>query len=178
MQFLSRTKRPLIASFSVNDRVQYHEVLSICSFIADLYLKGKIDTVEVLHQRFINTLTYTPVLQRVLPMNGFYDVFNQMLKSANIEPQQFQRDPRGLIFEPDIEQIIDFIARIFLKYNLHQVLLEAKASEHSARMIAMKNATDNAESLSRELKLEYNKARQCAITNEIVELAAASMENH
>jgi F-type H+-transporting ATPase subunit gamma len=177
MQFLSRTKRPLLASFSVNDRVQYHEVLGICDLISKLYLEGEVDSVEVLYQKFINTLTYTPSLQRMLPMEGFHDVFNQMLKSADLEPEHFQRDIRGLLFEPDIPRIIDHIAKIFLKYNLHQVLLEAKASEHSARMVAMKNATDNAESLSQELKLEYNKARQYAITNEIMELASSAMEN-
>ncbi|MDR1591053.1 MAG: ATP synthase F1 subunit gamma [Puniceicoccales bacterium] len=176
MQFLSRTKRPLLASFSVNDRVQYHEVLGICDLISKLYLEGEIDSVEISYQKFINTLTYTPSLQRMLPMEGFHDVFNQMLKSADLKPEHFERDIRGLLFEPDVPQIIDHIAKIFLKYNLHQVLLEAKASEHSARMVAMKNAMDNAESLSQELKLEYNKARQCAITNEIIELAASATE--
>ena len=68
--------------------------------------------------------------------------------------------------------------RIFLKYNLHQVFLEAKASEHSARMVAMKNATDNAKSLSQELKLEYNKARQYSITSEIIELSVAASSNN
>ncbi|MDR2812326.1 MAG: ATP synthase F1 subunit gamma [Puniceicoccales bacterium] len=177
MQFLSRNSYPLLASFSINDRVQYHEVLGICELISKLYLEGEIDGVEVLYPKFVNTLTYVPSLQRMLPMEGFHDVFNQMLKSVDLEPGHFQRDTRGLLFEPDVPQIIDHIAQIFLKYNLHQVLLEAKASEHSARMVAMKSATDNAESLSQELKLEYNKARQYAITNEIIELAASAMEN-
>jgi F-type H+-transporting ATPase subunit gamma len=100
-----------------------------------------------------------------------------MHKSVDLEPEHFRRDIRGMLFEPDVPQIIDHIAKIFLKYNLHQVLLEAKASEHSARMVAMKNATDNAESLSQELKLEYNKARQYAITNEIMELATSVTES-
>ncbi|MDR2806962.1 MAG: ATP synthase F1 subunit gamma [Puniceicoccales bacterium] len=176
MQFLSRTQCSLLASFSVNDRVQYHEVLGICDFVAQLYLEGKVSTVEILYQKFINTLTYTSSLQRLLPMSGFFDVFNQMLSTAHIEPECFRRDVRGLLFEPDLKQIIDHIAKIFLKYNLHQVLLEAKASEHSARMVAMKNATDNAASLSQRLKLEYNKARQYAITSEIIELAASTVE--
>jgi F-type H+-transporting ATPase subunit gamma len=177
MQLLSRRKRTLLASFSVNDRVQYHDVLGICDLVAKLYLDGEVDVVEVLYQKFGNTLTYLPSLQRVLPMDGFHDVFNQMLKSAKLETEHFRRDPRGLLWEPHVKQIIDHIAKIFLKYNLHQVLLEAKASEHSARMVAMKSATDNAESLSQALKLEYNKARQYAITNEIIELAVATAEN-
>ncbi|MDR3317305.1 MAG: ATP synthase F1 subunit gamma [Puniceicoccales bacterium] len=178
MQFLTRAKCPLLASFSINDRVQYHEVMGICDFIGRLYTDGEVDIVEVLYQKFINTMTYLPSLQKLLPMHGFHDVFNQMLAMANIELEDFRRDSRELLFEPDVEQIIDHIAKIFLKYNLHQVFLEAKASEHSARMIAMKNATDNAEMLSHELKLEYNKARQYAITSEIIELAASATENN
>jgi F-type H+-transporting ATPase subunit gamma len=115
MQFLSQSKRSLIASFSINDRVQYHEVLGICELISKLYLEGEIDGVEILFQKFINTLTYRPFLQRVLPMGGFYDVFNQMLKSANLGREYFQRDPRGLLFEPDVKRIIDHIGRIFFE---------------------------------------------------------------
>ena len=178
MQFLSRTKRPLLASFSINDRVQYHEVLGICDFIAKLYIDGEIDVVEVLYQKFINTLSYMPKLQKILPMTGFYEEFEAMLNAARVEQEKFKGDPRELMFEPDLKQIIDHIAKIFLKYNLHQVLLEAKASEHSARMVAMKNATDSAETIAQELKLEYNKARQCAITSEIIELAAAAIESN
>jgi F-type H+-transporting ATPase subunit gamma len=114
----------------------------------------------------------------MLHIERFHDFFNQMLKSADLEPEHCQRDIRGLLFEPDILQIIDPIAKIFLKYNLHQALLKAKASEHSARMVAMKNATDNAESLSQELKSEYNKARQYLITNEILELATSVTEGN
>jgi F-type H+-transporting ATPase subunit gamma len=177
MQFLSRMKRSLIASFSVNDRVQYHEVLGICDLVAKLYVSGEIDEVEVLYQKFINTLSYAPTIQKILPMSGFYEEFEAMLTAAKMEREKFKGDGRELMFEPDLDRIIDHIAKIFLKYNLHQVLLEAKASEHSARMVAMKNATDSAEVLSQELKLEYNKARQYAITNEIIELAASALES-
>jgi F-type H+-transporting ATPase subunit gamma len=178
MQFLSRSRRPLLASFSVNDRVQYHEVLGICDLVSKGYIEGEIDEVEVLYQKFINTLQYMPTLQKILPMNGFYEEFEAMLGAARVERGAFERDDRELMFEPGVCQIIGHIAKIFLKYNLHQVLLEAKASEHSARMVAMKNATDSAEALSQSLKLEYNKARQYAITNEIIELATAAIENN
>lgn len=177
MQFLSRGGYDLLASFSVNDRVQYHEVLSVCDYVGKLFTEGEIDTVEVLYQRFVNTLHYVPLLQKLLPMNGFYEEIQKILKSARAHSTSFDRDERPLLFEPSVQALIDHIAGIFLKYNLHQVLLEAKASEQSARMVAMKNATDNAEALSQLLKLEYNKARQYAITNEIVELSAAAHEN-
>jgi F-type H+-transporting ATPase subunit gamma len=178
MQFLGRTGRRLLASFSVNDRVQYHEVLGICDLVSKHYIEGEIDGVEVLYQKFVNTMSYMPTLQKILPMNGFYEEFEAMLGAAKVRREAFERDDRELMFEPGVRPIIDHIAKIFLKYNLHQVLLEAKASEHSARMIAMKNATDSAENLSQSLKLEYNKARQYAITSEIIELAAAAIESH
>jgi F-type H+-transporting ATPase subunit gamma len=178
MQFLSRTRRHLLASFSVNDRVQYHEIQSICDLISKCYVEGEIDEVEVLYQKFINTLSYVPTIQKILPMNGFYEEFETMLATAKLKREAFERDGRELMFEPGVSQIVDHIAKIFLKYNLHQVLLEAKASEHSARMVAMKNATDSAETLSQSLKLEYNKARQYAITNEIVELSTAALESN
>ena len=170
MQFLSRGKYNLIASFSVNDRVQYHELTGICDFVGKLYLDKEVDSVEVLFQHFVNTLHYIPSFQKILPM--VTGTFPSVENVTTIKP--IKQDPRPLIFEPSKSQIIDHIARIFLKYDLHQVMLEAKASEQSARMIAMKNATDNAEALSQELKLDYNKARQYAITNEIIELAAAA----
>lgn len=176
LQFLSRNGYNLIASFSINDKVQYHEILGISELIGQKFLAGEIDTVAVLYQRFVNTLKYVPVLQKILPMRDFYEEFSAMLQAAQLENSAPSFDPRPLIFEPDIVKIVDHIAGIFLKYNLHQVLLEAKASEHSARMVAMKSATDNAEALAQELRLEYNKARQYAITNEIIELAVASGE--
>jgi F-type H+-transporting ATPase subunit gamma len=79
--------------------------------------------------------------------------------------------------EPDIGQTVRHTARIFFKYTLHQMLLKAKASEQSARMVAITNATDNAESFPQELKLEHNKAHQDAIMNEIMEFAASAMES-
>ncbi|MDE6576511.1 MAG: ATP synthase F1 subunit gamma [Opitutales bacterium] len=176
MQFLSRNGYDLIASFFVNDKVQYHEVQGIGEFVSQKFLAGEIDTVEVLYQRFVNTLKYVPVLQKILPMSDFYEEFSGMLAAAQLDFETPSFDPRPLIFEPSVREIVDHIASIFLKYNLHQVLLEAKASEHSARMVAMKSATDNAEALGQELRLEYNKARQYAITNEIIELAVASGE--
>ena len=170
MQFLSRGQYNLIASFSVNDRVQYHELTGICDLVGKLYIDNEIDSVEVLYQHFVNTLHYVPSLQKILPMVGFVE----NCKASLPKNEQNKKDSRPILFEPGQKEIIDHLARIFLKYDLHQVILEAKASEQSARMVAMKNANDNAEALSQELKMEYNKARQYAITNEIIELAAAS----
>ena len=79
------------------------------------------------------------------------------------------------IFEPNPEQVLGAILPHFLNYLVYQVLLEAKASEHSARMVAMKNATDNAKQLIKDLTLEYNKLRQANITKELLEITTAQM---
>ena len=76
------------------------------------------DTLEILYQKFVNTLTYALVHQRILPMSGFFDVFNRILEAVHIDSRQFQRDWTGLIFEPNIHQIIDFIAKTFPKIRI------------------------------------------------------------
>ena len=83
-------------------------------------------------------------------------------------------DGRPTIIEPDIPSVLSMMSRMFMSQNIYRLILEAKASEHSARTIAMKGATDNADALSKELSLEYNKLRQSAITNEIIEISAAT----
>ena len=83
-------------------------------------------------------------------------------------------DDRKILFEPNAEEILQELPHLYVKQEIFQMILEAKASEHSARMVAMKSATDNATELSESLSLEYNKARQAAITQEILELAAAA----
>jgi F-type H+-transporting ATPase subunit gamma len=94
----------------------------------------------------------------------------QPLQQAVGETEQVEH-----IFEPNPEQVLGAILPHFLNYLVYQVLLEAKASEHSARMVAMKNATDNAKQLIKDLTLEYNKLRQANITKELLEITTAQM---
>ena len=81
----------------------------------------------------------------------------------------------GFLFEPGAGQVLGALLPHYLNFQVYQILLEAKASEHSARMVAMKNATDNANQLIKDLTLEYNKVRQAAITNELLEISTAQM---
>jgi len=85
------------------------------------------------------------------------------------------RGSSEFIFEPNVEQVLHFLVPQSLSFEMFQVMLEARASEHSARMVAMKNATDNASSLIQNLNLEYNKMRQSGITNELLEISSAVM---
>lgn len=178
-QFLCGSGCRLAANFTVSDKVEYHELSGLCRILSQRYLNGDVDHVDVAYSQFVNTLSYKPTIQPILPMDDFQKLFNQMAEKDGVDvTNNWVPAEAEIIFEPSVDVIVDEIARIFLKYNLHQVLLEAKASEHSARMVAMKNATDNAKSLSQELKLEYNKARQYSITSEIIELSVAASSNN
>jgi F-type H+-transporting ATPase subunit gamma len=107
-------------------------------------------------------------------MREFQEEFQTMLQHAHVSPEDFQTDSRERIWEPNIPQLLEELSRAFFQYQLYQVLLEAKASEQSSRMVAVKTATDNAETLLKKLNLECNKVRQAAITNEIVELSRSN----
>jgi F-type H+-transporting ATPase subunit gamma len=172
--YLSRCGKKLIASFPINDISEFHEVLGICELIMQLYDSGKINKCDVLYSGFKNTMCHVPVFRRILPMTNFYDEFKRIADFLGIDGEGLERDKREIIFEPSPLDILDSIVRTFIKYGMYQSILEAKASEHSARTVAMKSATDNAKELSKILTLEYNKSRQFAITNEIIELATAN----
>ncbi|MDR1458032.1 MAG: ATP synthase F1 subunit gamma [Puniceicoccales bacterium] len=172
--YLGRCGKNLIASFSINDISEFHEVLGICELVTQLYDSGEINSCDVLYAGFKNTLSHVSIFRKILPMIDFYDEFKKIADFLGIDSERLKRDDREIIFEPSPSSILDSIVRTFIKYGMYQSILEAKASEHSARTVAMKSATDNANELSKNLKLEYNKSRQFAITNEIIELAAAN----
>jgi F-type H+-transporting ATPase subunit gamma len=174
-QYVSRSGRELLASFCVSDRVDFSELRPICEGLSQAYEQKTIDTVEVLFPKFVNTLVQMPVLQRVLPMREFQEEFEAILQRSNVRLEDFQMDSRETMFEPSVTELLEELSRAFFQYQLYQILLEAKAAEQSSRMVAMKTATDNAESLSKELNLEYNKVRQSAITNEILELSMSNL---
>lgn len=172
-QFLVRTKRDLVADFPVHDRVPFAEVKVAVDFVAKQYLEGAIDTVEVIYPRFKNTLVQEPTVRPVLPLGDLRESHDALRRevgaSASAEDQG-----RCVEFEPDAETVLTALLPYYVAREVYQSLLLARASEHSARMVAMKTAKDNATKLVGELTLEYNKARQAAITQEILEIAAAS----
>ena len=145
---------------------------AIVHFLVDAFTEKQIDTVEVLYPRFKNTLVQETVLRSLLPMANFEIELQRLYEWMGIERSQTNANDTEFIIEPNGREILERLPLLFLKKTLYQILLEAKASEHSARMVAMKGATENAENLIHTLQLEYNKARQAGITQEIVELAA------
>lgn len=173
-QFLTRTKRDLAADFTVSDAAAYAEVRPIVEAMERQYVEGEIDTIEVLYPRFVNTLTQEPFLMPLVPLSSLGDFVAEQLAEQGGEESA---DEREMIFEPSPETVVSEILDLFIRKAIYQFILGAKASEHSARMVAMKAATDNAKSLVDDLTLEYNKARQAAITQEILEISAATFFN-
>ncbi|MSU64778.1 MAG: ATP synthase F1 subunit gamma [Opitutus sp.] len=172
-QFLARTHRGLLADFTVSDKVQFAEVKVVAEFMVRQYLDGVIDTVEILWPRFKNTLVQEATLMPLLPLTSVHDVVNDLRADAGKSASEEKAVESQMIFEPEAGTVLQALLPLYVNREIYQHVLDAKASEHSARMVAMKTAKDNATKLLGDLTLEYNKARQAAITQEILEIAAA-----
>jgi F-type H+-transporting ATPase subunit gamma len=172
-QFIARTRRTLAAEFSYRDTPRFGEARAISRMARDLFLKGEVDEVQVVFTNFISTLAQKPSLATFLPVGEIHGVTTDVAgESLQVE---LTHGATEFIFEPGAEAVLSSLLPHYLNFVLYQFLLEAKASEHSARMVAMKNATDNAKQLVRELTLDYNKLRQTNITKELLEIASAAM---
>lgn len=177
-QFIARTHRNLLADFTVSDRVAFNEVKVVAEFMVKQFLEGVVDTVEIIWPRFKNTLVQVPTLLPLLPLTSVKDVIDDLRSDAgHSAPGAGSGLDQQMIFEPSPEVVLNALLPLYVNREIHQQVLDAKASEHSARMVAMKTAKDNATKLLGDLTLEYNKARQAAITQEILEIAAASFAN-
>jgi F-type H+-transporting ATPase subunit gamma len=166
-QWVARTKRELVAEFAYADTPQYPEARAIATFARDLFLKKEVDEVRIVATRFVNTLTQEPVSIEYLPVG---EIKALQIPGMELEQSATANTPETL-FEPNEEFVLGYLLSHYLNIYIYQVLLNAKASEQSARMVSMKNATDNAETLIKDLKLEYNKLRQGNITKELLDIA-------
>jgi F-type H+-transporting ATPase subunit gamma len=171
-QFLARTKRNLVADFPVHDRVPFSEVKVAAEFMVKQFLEGSIDSIEVVYSRFKNTLIQEAVVRPVLPLHSLREFLDRLGTDADAARAR-AAEQREILFEPGASQVLDALLPFYVNRHIYQLALSGKASEHSARMVAMKTAKDNATKLLGDLTLEYNKARQAAITQEILEIAAA-----
>jgi F-type H+-transporting ATPase subunit gamma len=163
IQFITRTRRKLTADFALKDTIHFSEIRPIAKFVSDKFISGEVDQVRVLHPKFVNTLVQQPVLRTLLPIP---------VKELGIEGSESGGE---YLFEPDEHSVLDAILPHYIAFQLFQMALDARASEHSARMVAMKNATDNAKELIKDLTLEYNKVRQANITTELLEITTAQL---
>jgi F-type H+-transporting ATPase subunit gamma len=172
-QFISRTKRQLAAEFTYKDSPLFSEARTISKFAREMFLKGEVDRVDILFTNFISTLNQRPEVRTLLPV-GKIKAFDLDVKGGPGEGTLL-KGATEFLFEPSAEDVFGSLLPHYLNFQVFQILLEAKASEHSARMVAMKNATDNAKQLIKDLTLEYNKLRQDNITRELLEISSAAM---
>ena len=171
-QFIARTRRQLIAEFAYADTPQFSEARAIAAFARDLFLKREVDEVRIIATRFVNTLTQNALCLEFLPVG---EVKAMKIPGVRSE-EELAADTTESLFEPNPEFVLSYLLSHYLDIYIYQVLLNAKASEQSARMVSMKNATENAEGLIKDLTLEYNKLRQGNITKELLEIAGGQSE--
>ena len=161
--FLVRRGRTLLGTFTgIVDRVRYDDVIPIARVIMDSFVNGSVDRAVLVYPRFISTLSQRPEVVQLLP----------------IEQPEAERQARAqrldYIFEPDPQSILEQLLPRYIEVQIYQAILETAASFFSAQMVAMRNATDNANDLVQDLSLTYNKVRQANITREVTEIASAA----
>jgi F-type H+-transporting ATPase subunit gamma len=170
-QFVARTRRELLADFELKDAPTILETKAISKFCVEKFLSGEVDKVTVLYTHFVNTISQRPLAQTLLPISPL--AFEAA--AAVAVPEGAKGPMLEYIFEPSPQAVLDFMLPYYVQFQVFQMILDARASEHSARMVAMKNATDNANQFIKDLTLEYNKMRQASITTELLEIATAQM---
>ena len=180
MQFLARTKRRVIAEFALKDNFVFMESHAISQFAIEKFLSGDVNRVTVLFTDYVNTLTQVPRARVVLPVSSLEATIAVNPPAGTASSAAAPATPSAPVavdysFEPSPEGVLNAILPHFVHFQVYQMALDSRASEHSARMVAMKNATDNAKQLIKDLTLEYNKIRQASITTEILEIATAQM---
>jgi len=158
--FIVRTQQNLIAEFiNYGDRPSMNDASAIAQVAVDAFLKGEVDVVYLVYAKFVNTMTQQPTAIQLLPVQP---------------PTEQGESSTDYIYEPSPGEIFQALLPRYVDVQVYQTLLEAVASEQSAKMVAMKNATDNANELVQDLTLTYNKARQAAITTQILEVVAGA----
>lgn len=161
---LEKLQKNILADFTVVDPVPFADARAIATFLSKQFLDGKYDKVSITFTRFVNTLTQVPETITLLP----------------VQPPEATDDDGAIagrstdhLFEPSPAEVLASILPLYINFQVYQALLESRATEHSARMVAMKAATDNAKKFIKELTLQYNKVRQGAITAELLEITTA-----
>jgi F-type H+-transporting ATPase subunit gamma len=162
--FLARRGRTLLGTFTgIIDRVRYDDVIPIARVIMDSFVSGSIDRAVLVYPRFVSTLTQRPEVAQLLP-----------IERPQTGQQQEPHEHLDYIFEPDPQTILEQLLPRYIEVQIYQAILETAASFFSAQMVAMRNATDNANDLVSSLSLTYNKVRQANITREVTEIASAA----
>ena len=172
-QFLSRLKRDLVAEFELKEAFSFLESKQASKFCIEKFLSGEVDKVSVAFADFVSALSQVPTIRTILPVQNF-DISNLAGEHGTTKVEAAENNLE-YIFEPSASGVLEGVVPHYVHFSVYQMVLESRASEHSARMVAMKNATDNAKQLIKDLTLEYNKIRQAGITTELLEITTAQM---
>lgn len=165
---LTKTRHNVIARFSIGDPVALIELKAVFMLIRSEFLSGKYAKVSVAFTRYVNTLVQKPVVEQLLPIRE-----SQLDTLAALGHRENEGVYPDFTLEPGPQELLSAILPLFVFYDIVQMAFEARASEHSARMVSMKAATENAQDIINDLTLVYNKARQTAITSELTEISSA-----
>jgi len=164
--FLNRIGAKVVSHVThLGDRPQLEKLIGPVKVMLDAFVEGKLDAVYLCYTKFINTMKQEPMVEQLLPLSA------ERLQQSAAEKAQYGWD---YIYEPDAPSVIDELLTRYIEALVYQSVAENMASEQSARMVAMKAATDNAGNLINELKLVYNKTRQAAITKELSEIVGGA----
>ena len=156
--FVARTARRLAGDFENADTVTFKEAKQLSRMLIEAFLAGEIGQVSLVYPQFVSTLKQEPKIMKLLPIS--------------VEVLEVSKE---FLFEPNADVLLDYLLVHHVEEQIYQALLETKASEHSARMVAMKAATDNALELVDDLNLAYNQTRQASITTELLEITTAQV---
>lgn len=170
---LIRIRENIIAEFPNPSDTSLATISPVARLVTDEFLSGAVDEVFVAYTDFINMLTQRPRVLRLLPLSP-YETDDQVASEYVKEIPHVSAGTSDYEYEPDAAAILDEIVPRFTILQLYQAVLESQASEHSARMVAMRNASDNAEGLVEDYTLVYNKARQAGITSEILDIVGGA----
>lgn len=183
-EYCERKKIPAIKNFlDFGDNSEAEEVLPVSDLVLEGFMEGKWDSVHIIYTHFRTTLRQETTERKILPVTkegigemirGIVPEYGKYSNSANPLEAPKHHYHFEYKFEPSPAEILDVIIPELLRLHVYHVILESNASEHSARMITMKNASDNAKELKGELNLSYNKARQSGITAQLSEIIAGS----
>ncbi|MGD2159430.1 MAG: ATP synthase F1 subunit gamma [Anaerolineales bacterium] len=166
-----RRGQKIFAEFSdLPDTPTFADISAIGRLAVDEFLAGNTDEVYLVYTDYVNMVTQNPAIKKLLPL----EVDAGEGRVEDFGPAAHDGPQASYIYEPGRDEILDEIVPRFTALQVYQAVLESQASEHAARMVAMKNATDNATDLSAALQLEYNKARQFAITSEMLDIAGGA----
>ncbi len=186
--YIAKMGQDLIADFENSDLVTFRTATQIGKLVTKAYLNNEIGSFSIIYPDFVSALRQEPRIMPLLPINleAMQEFYDMALQDGSRDKSQVLRDKsktdssagaennsEEFLFEPNLTELLDFVVTHYVSVKIYQALLETKASEHSARMIAMQNATDNAKELASDLTLSYNQTRQAGITNELLEITSA-----